>query len=67
MNQGYPTPDQQTDVDFFLNELDKANKKLDYTIHFLEVVEALTKDADTANRIRNFLQEEGVWPSQQKN
>jgi hypothetical protein len=67
MNQGFPAPAQETDVDFFLNELDKANKKLDYTIHFLEVVEALTKDADTANRIRNFLQEEGVWPSPQNN
>jgi hypothetical protein len=67
MNQGYPTPDQETDVDFFLNELDKANKKLDYTIEFLELVEGLTTDPATAKRIRSFLVKEGVWPSQQKN
>jgi TusA-related sulfurtransferase len=67
MNQGFPAPAEQTDLDYFLSELDKANKKLDYTIEFLETLEALTTDPATAGRIRSFLVKEGVWPSQQKN
>jgi hypothetical protein len=66
MNQAFPSPDEQTDLDYFLCELDRVNKKLDQTIEFLETVEALTTDPATAGRIRSFLVKEGVWPSQQK-
>lgn len=66
MEQAFPAPPEQTNIDYFLSELDKANKKLDYTIEFLETIEALTTDPATAGRIRSFLVKEGVWPSQQK-
>jgi len=49
------------DADFYLHELDKANKKLDELYHFIEMTEALTYDQATATRIRSFLQEEGIW------
>lgn len=54
-------------ADFYINELDKANQKIDQLYHFIEMTEALTYDQATATRIRSFLQEEGIWPSQQKN
>lgn len=51
----------EQDADFYLHELDKANKKLDELYHFIEMTEALTYDQATATRIRSFLQEEGIW------
>lgn len=55
----FPAP--QTDEQFYLEELDAANKKLDAAIQFIELLEALTTDKETANRIRKYLEQEGVW------
>jgi hypothetical protein len=56
------------DADFYLHELDKANRKIDQLFHFIEMTEALTYDQATSKRIRSFLQEEGIWEkSPQKN
>lgn len=49
------------DADFYLHELDKANKKIDQLFHFIEMTEALTYDPATAKRIRTFLTEQGIW------
>lgn len=57
----FPAP--QTDEQFYLDELDKANKKLDEAIEFIELLEALTTDKDTANRIRKYMEQEGIWKS----
>jgi hypothetical protein len=54
-------PLADSDAEFYLNELDKANKKIDQLYHFIEMTEALTYDQATATRIRSFLQEEGIW------
>jgi hypothetical protein len=60
----FPAP--ETDEQFYLDELDKANRKLDAAIQFIELLEGLTTDKDTANRIRKYLQQEGIWPLPQK-
>jgi hypothetical protein len=52
-------------VDPYIDELDKANKKIDQLYHFIEMTEALTYDQATSKRIRSFLQEEGIWEKQQ--
>ena len=57
----------QDDADFYINELDKANKKVDQLYSFIEILEALTMDRDTSSRIRTFLEKEGIWESRQKN
>lgn len=49
------------DADHYINELDRANKKIDQLFHFIEMTEALTYDQATSKRIRSFLQEEGIW------
>lgn len=54
----------ESDVDFWLAELDKANKKIDELFHFIEMTEALTYDEATARRIRTYLQQQGIWPTQ---
>jgi hypothetical protein len=54
-------------IDPYIDELDKANRKIDQLYHFIEMTEALTYDQATATRIRSFLQEEGIWESVQKN
>ena len=51
----------QDDADFYITELDTANKKIDELFHFIEMTEALTYDQATAKRIRTFLTEQGVW------
>jgi hypothetical protein len=51
----------QHDADFYLHELDIANKKIDELYHFIEMTEALTYDSATAKRIREFLKQQGVW------
>lgn len=51
----------ENDTDFYLDELDKANKKIDQLYHFIEMTEALTYDQATATRIQSFLKEEGIW------
>jgi hypothetical protein len=61
------TPVQVDDAHFYLNELDKANKKIDELYHFIEMTEALTYDQATAKRINTFLKQQGLWPEQQKN
>jgi hypothetical protein len=55
------------DADFYIRELDKANKKVDQLYGFIEFLEALTMDSNTSERIRTFLEKEGIWESQQKN
>lgn len=55
------------DADHYINELDKANKKIDELFHFIEMTEALTYDQATAKRISTFLIQQGIWPSPQKN
>lgn len=62
----FPAPTQNSDAEFYLDELDQANKRLDRSIEQLEIVEALTTDPATAKRIRTFLQQEGVWPTSQQ-
>lgn len=52
------------DADFYLQELDKANKKIDKLFHFIEMTEALTYDQATSKRIRSFLIEEGIWQAE---
>lgn len=47
--------------DDYLEELDKAYKKIDLLYHFIEMTEALTYDQATSTRIRSFLTEEGIW------
>lgn len=59
-------PPADPDVDFYIQELDKVNRRLDRYIEFIEVVEALTFDQFTARRIRCFLQQEGIWLSQEQ-
>lgn len=49
------------DADHYIDELDKANKKIDQLFHFIEMTEALTYDQATSKRIRSFLTEEGIW------
>ena len=49
------------DTEFFIEELDKANKKIEQLYHFIEMTEALTYDQATSTRIRSFLKEEGIW------
>ena len=49
------------DADHYIDELDKANKKIDQIFHFIEMTEALTYDQSTSKRIRSFLTEEGIW------
>ena len=53
----------------YLDELEKANKKIEQLYHFIEMTEALTYDRATSVRIRSFLQEKGVWekPTPSKN
>lgn len=51
----------ENDADFYLDELDKANKKIDQLFHFIEMTEALTYDQATSKRIRSFLEQEGIW------
>jgi phage-related protein len=51
----------QSDADFYIAELDTANKKIDELYHFIEMTEALTYDQATAKRISTFLTEQGVW------
>jgi hypothetical protein len=51
----------QDDADFYIAELDKANKKIEQLYEFIELTEALTYDKATASRIRSFLTIEGVW------
>lgn len=59
-NQKY-TELQKEDADHYIDELDKANKKIDQLFHFIEMTEALTYDQATAKRIQTFLTEEGIW------
>lgn len=58
---------QKEAADFYVSELDKANKKIDQLYHFIEMTEALTYDQATSKRIRSFLIEEGIWQSPQNN
>ena len=53
-----------SDVDFYLQELDKANLKIDQLYHFIEMTEALTYDDATRKRISSFLKDEGIWPKE---
>lgn len=63
-----PVQQEAEAAEFYISELDKANKKIDQLFHFIEMTEALTYDQATSKRIRSFLEEEGIWPaSQQKN
>jgi hypothetical protein len=48
-------------IDAYIEDLDKANKKIQELYHFIEMTEALTYDKATGVRIRTFLTEEGVW------
>lgn len=59
-NQKY-TELQKEAADQYIDELDKANKKIDQLIHFIEMTEALTYDQATAKRIRSFLKEQSIW------
>ena len=52
---------KQEETDFYINELDKANKKIDQLLHFIEMTEALTYDQATAKRIHSFLTQQGIW------
>jgi hypothetical protein len=56
-------PDIAHQLERIANQMEKpADKiKLDRTIEFLEIVEALTTDPDTAGRIRSFFIKEGIW------
>lgn len=49
------------DTEFFIEELDKANRKIEQLYHFIEMTEALTYDQATSTRICSFLKEEGIW------
>ena len=51
----------QEDAEFYINELDAANKTVDRLYHFIEMTEALTYDQATAKRIRKFMTDEGMW------
>ena len=51
-------------LDPYITELDEAHKKIDRLYHFIEMTEALTYDDATAKRIRTFLQQEQLWPTQ---
>lgn len=48
-------------ADHYIDELDKANKKIDELLHFIEMTEALTYDQATAKRICLFLEQQGIW------
>lgn len=56
-----PQVQHDNDVDFYLHELDKANKRLDEVFHFIEMTEALTYDKATSERIAIFLKQQGIW------
>jgi len=57
-------PLESVNTDYYIDALDKANKKIEQLYHFIEMTEALTYDQATSNRIYSFLQEEGIWPKQ---
>ena len=57
----------KADADVYIMELDKANRKIDELYRFIEFLDALTTDRDTSNRVRTFLEKEGIWESPQKN
>lgn len=59
-NQKY-TELQKENADHYIDELDKANKKIDQLFHFIEMTEALTYDQATAKRINSFLTQQGIW------
>lgn len=61
-NQKYTELQNDLDSEFYINELDKANKKIEQLYHFIEMTEALTYDQATSKRIQSFLKEEGIWP-----
>jgi hypothetical protein len=65
-NERHSQFQHDSDVEYYLHELDKAHKKIDQLFHFIEMTEALTYDQATAKRIRSFLQEEGIWPASQQ-
>lgn len=48
-------------LDAYIDDLDKANKKINELYHFIEMTEALTYDQATSTRIRSFLEQEGIW------
>ena len=52
---------QKDDAEFYIDELDKANKTIDTLVHFIEMTEALTYDQATARRICDFLKQQGIW------
>lgn len=60
--QKYTELQNDLDSEFYINELDKANKKIEQLYHFIEMTEALTYDQATSKRIQSFLKEEGIWP-----
>lgn len=51
-------------IDPYIEDLDKANKKIEELYHFIEMTEALTYDQATATRISTFLKQQGIWPNQ---
>jgi len=54
--------DDNRPVDEIIIELfENQRKKIEGLIDFLEYEEALTKDKDTASRIRSLLKQLGVW------
>lgn len=52
------------DTEFFIEKLDKANRKIEQLYHFIEMTEALTYDQATSKRISSFLIEEGIWQAE---
>lgn len=52
---------QQVIAEDHKNEARKWKAKYELIIDFLEMTEALTKDKETASRIRTLLNQEGIW------
>lgn len=59
--QEYNKAMQDDSADYYIDELDKANKKIDELYMFIETIEALTSDKATAVRIRDFMVQQGMW------
>lgn len=59
--QEYNKAMQDDSADYYIDELDKANKKIDELYMFIETIEALTFDKATAVRIRDFMVQQGMW------